>query len=74
MITPRVAIDNPDTVDNIVFMGALDNQTKILEFQTVDLPLRYAEEVLDKNHDGTISVQEASKDLTFERIIRVISL
>lgn len=69
MITPRVAIDNPDTVDNIVLMGVLDNQTKIFEFQTVELPLQYAEEVLDKNQDGTISGQEASDDLTFERII-----
>lgn len=69
MISPRVAIDNPDKVDNIVLMGAVDNQSKILEFQTVGLPLLYAKEVLDKNHDGTLSVLEASRDVTFERIV-----
>ena len=69
MIAPRVVIDSPGRVDNIVLMGAVDNQTKIFEFQTVGLPIRYAEEVLDKNHDGTISEQEASDDLIFERII-----
>jgi hypothetical protein len=50
-------------------MEVVGNQTKIFEFQTVGLPLQYAKEVLDRNHDGTISVQEASEDLTFERII-----
>ena len=69
MIAPRVAIDNPDKVDNIVLMGAVDNQSKILEFQTVALPLLYAKEVLDKNHDGTLSVLEASRDVTFERLV-----
>lgn len=69
MIAPRVAMDNPDKVDNIVLMGAVDNQSKILEFQTVALPLLYAKEVLDKNQDGTLSVREASRDVTFERLV-----
>jgi uncharacterized protein len=69
MIAPRVATDNPDKVDNIVLMGAVDNQSKILEFQTVALPLLYAKEVLDKNHDETLSVLEASRDITFERLV-----
>lgn len=69
MIGTRVAMDNPDKVDNLILMGVVDNQTKIFEYQTIDLPLRYAKEVLDKNHDGTISVREASDDLTFERLI-----
>jgi pimeloyl-ACP methyl ester carboxylesterase len=69
MIAPRVAMDNPDKVDNIVLVGAVDNQSKILEFQTVALPLLYAKEVLDRNHDGTLSVLEASRDITFERLV-----
>lgn len=64
VIAPRLAIDNPGKVDNIVLMGVVDNQTKIFEFQTVGFPIQYAEEVLDKNHDGTISVKEASDDLS----------
>jgi uncharacterized protein len=33
------------------------------------LPLLYAKEVLDKDHNGSLSIQEASKDVTFQSII-----
>jgi uncharacterized protein len=70
VLTPRVAIDNPDKVNNIVLMGTLaQNLTDNLHFQTVTLPLQYAKEVLDKNGNGSLSIQEASKDLIFERLI-----
>jgi uncharacterized protein len=66
VIAPRVAIDNPSKVKNIVFMGAIaQNVSEILDFQTVSLPLLYAKEVLDKNHNGSLSVQEASQDVNF---------
>jgi alpha/beta superfamily hydrolase len=70
LIAPRVAIANPDKVKNIVLMGAVAlNGSEMLDFQTVSLPLLYAKEVLDKDHNGSLSVQEASKDVTFQRII-----
>jgi uncharacterized protein len=70
VISPRVAIDNPSKVRNIVLMGALaQNMSDILYFQTVTLPILYAQKVLDKNHNGLLSVQEASKDVTFQRLI-----
>ena len=70
LIAPRLAIDNPDKVKNIVLMGAVAlNGSEMLDFQTVSLPLLYAKEVLDKDHNGSLSVQEASKDVTFQRII-----
>jgi uncharacterized protein len=70
VIAPRVAIDNPSKVNNIVLMGALaQNMTEILDFQAVSLPLLYAKEVLDKNHNGSLSVQEASKDVNFQAIV-----
>ncbi|MDQ3840074.1 MAG: alpha/beta hydrolase [Thermoproteota archaeon] len=69
-LAPRVAIDNPDKVDNIVLMGTMaQNVTDLLHFQTVELPVQYAEEVLDKNGNGSLSLQEASQDLVFERLI-----
>ena len=37
-------------------------------FQYVYLPLLYAEKVLDHNHNGTISIQEASKDPIFQSL------
>jgi uncharacterized protein len=70
VIAPRVAIDNPSKVKNIVLMGALaQNMSEILDFQTVSLPLLYAKEVLDKNHNGSLSVQEASQDVNFQALI-----
>ena len=69
-ISPRVAIDNPSKVKNIVLMGALaQNMSEILYFQTVILPISYAQKVLDKNHNGLLSLQEASRDVTFHRLI-----
>jgi pimeloyl-ACP methyl ester carboxylesterase len=41
-LAPRVAVDNPDKVNNIVLMGTLaQNMTDILHFQTVTLPFQY---------------------------------
>ena len=69
-ISPIVAIDNPIKVKNIVLMAALaQNMSELLYFQTVTLPISYAQKVLDKNHNGLLSVQEASKDVTFQRLI-----
>ena len=69
-ISPRVAIDNPIKVKNIVLMGILSqNMSELLYYQTVSLPLLYAQKVLDKNHNGLLSLQEASKDVTFQRLI-----
>lgn len=70
ILAPRVAIDNPDIVKNIVLMGAAaQNISEILHYQTVTLPLKYAKEVLDKNGNGSLSLQEASRDLVFDRLI-----
>jgi uncharacterized protein len=66
VITPRVAIDNPDKVNNIVLMGALaESLHEILYLQVVGTPLLYAQKVLDHNHNGLLSVQEASKNPVF---------
>ncbi len=64
IITPRVAIDNPDKVDNIVLMGVLAQKTmgELLYLQDVHTPMQYAKEFLDHNNDGLLSVQEASED------------
>ena len=70
VISPRIAIDNPDKVKNIVLIGAAaQNISEIIDFQLVKLPLLYSKQVLDKNHNGLLSVQEASEDLTFQSFI-----
>lgn len=64
IITPRVAMDNPTKVKNIVLMGtAAQNLVRdILRFQVVDLPLEYAMKVLDRNHTGSISIEQIAND------------
>ena len=70
MIAPRVAIDNPTKVKNIVLMAATaQNESEILYFQIVNLPLLYAEKVLDHNHDGLLSVSEATKNPVFSSMV-----
>jgi pimeloyl-ACP methyl ester carboxylesterase len=69
-IVPRVAIDNPGKVNNIVLMGTLaQNLRDIGYFQGVTLPVLYAQQVLDHNHNGLLSVQEASENPVFTSII-----
>jgi uncharacterized protein len=47
MIAPRVAVDNPTKVKNIVLIGAVaQNPHELVYFQYVYLPLIYAEKVL----------------------------
>ena len=61
-IVPRIAIDNPEKVDNIVLMGAVaQNLRELLYSQTVTKPVLYVQQVLDHNHDGLLSVQEMSE-------------
>jgi pimeloyl-ACP methyl ester carboxylesterase len=76
MITPRVAIDNETTkVKNLVLMGAVaHNLRDLLYYQAVSIPLLYAENVLDHNHDGLLSVSEASKNPTFNNIVENFTL
>jgi uncharacterized protein len=55
MYVTRVAINNPDIVDNIVLMGAV-----VLGFheeayyQALTLPILYTQQILDHNHNGFI--------------------
>jgi pimeloyl-ACP methyl ester carboxylesterase len=64
VITPRVAIDNPTKVKNIILTGTVAQNLirDILRYQVVDLNLEYATQVLDKNHTGLISIQQIPKD------------
>lgn len=69
-IVPRIAINNPNKVDNIVLMGTLaQNLKEIGNHQIMDSAL-YAKEVLDHNHTGLISLKEASKDPVFKSLAR----
>jgi len=69
MYVTRLAINNPDIVDRIVLMGTLAlGFHEEAYYQAVTLPILYAQQVLDHNHNGFISVQEALEDRVFHSI------
>jgi len=69
-IPPRVAVDNPDKVTNIVLMAPVaEKWIDLVYSQEVAYPVRYAESVLDKGHTGQLSVKEASGDPIFQRLV-----
>jgi len=69
MYVTRLAINNPDIVDKIVLMGTLAlGFHEEAYYQAVTLPILYAQQVLDHNHNGFISVQEALEDRVFHSI------
>ena len=74
-VAPRIAVDNPDKVKNVVLMGAIaQNALKDVQYyQEVTAPLLYAERVLDKDHKGLFSVAQASEDPIFQRLINQAS-
>jgi uncharacterized protein len=74
-IVPRVAIDNPDKVKNIVLMGSLaQNLREIGYSQGVSTPILYAQQVLDHNHNGLLSLQEASENPVFSSLVGNLTL
>jgi alpha-beta hydrolase superfamily lysophospholipase len=69
MYVTRLAINNPDIVDNIVLMGTLAfGYYEEAYYQAVTLPILYAQQILDHNHNGFISIQEALEDRVFHSI------
>ena len=68
-IVPRIAINNSDKVDSIVLMGTrAQNFQELGNYQSM-VPVRYAQEVLDHDSNGLISLKEASKDPVFKSLV-----
>ena len=56
-------------------MGALaQNLREIGDFQGVSLTVLFAQQVLDHNHNGLISVQEASENSAFSSLVGNLTL
>jgi uncharacterized protein len=74
-IPPRVAVDNPDKVRNIVLMAPVAEKWRDMIYnQEVAHPVLYAEKVLDRNHDGLLSLSEASKNPVFTTMVGNLTL
>ncbi len=63
IIAPRIAVDDP-SVKNIVLMGTAGRSYyDIKYFKTVDLRVIFANDALDTDHDGLLSIQEVIEGL-----------
>jgi uncharacterized protein len=65
VIVPRVEIDNPTKVKNIIVMGTVAQNLirDVLRFQVEDLSLEYSTKLLDQNHTEMISIQQMQRIL-----------
>ncbi|WP_458720756.1 alpha/beta hydrolase family protein [Candidatus Nitrosocosmicus sp. R] len=73
-IVPRIAINNSDRVDAIVLMGTLAQNLYEIGYGQVMGPVLYAQQVLDHDYNGLISVKEASEDPVFTSLFGNITL
>ena len=70
MLAPRVAVDHPDKVRNIILMGPVANTLpELLYFQIVKNPLDYAEKVLNRNDSGMLTINVVSNDDFFQNLV-----
>jgi len=70
-IVTRLAADNPTTkFDNIILMAPrIENPRDQIYYGFVGFPVEYAKIVLDKNHNGSFSLQEALQDQIFQSMV-----
>ena len=70
-IVARIATNNPTTkFDNIVLMAPrIEKPSEQIYYGLVTFPIEYAKQVLDKNHVGSFSLQEALQDQLFLNMI-----
>ena len=69
-ISTRVAIDNSDKLKNIVLMAPrIQSARDAAYYNLVGLPLEYAKQILDKNHNDSFSLQEESQDQIFQSMV-----
>jgi len=67
---PRVAIENSTNLNTNILLGTLSQSFgDIGSYQALGLPFLYIEKVLHPDHDGLLSVNEASKSPIFSRLI-----
>jgi dienelactone hydrolase len=70
IIVPRVGIDNPTKVKNIVLMGVVaQNLRDIIYFQLVGEPLLFVKQILDGDHDGTLSLSEVASRINGRTVV-----
>ena len=58
LVAPRVAIENNEVKKLVLMAAPAKNLSDIIYFQLVDRPLLYAEQIMDSDHNGLLSIGE----------------
>jgi len=69
LIVPRIAVENPKVSSIVLLSAGAQNLNEIVYFQIVDRSIYYAEDTLDSNHDGLLSVDEVAATFDVENVI-----
>jgi hypothetical protein len=58
IVAPRIALDNKEIKKIVLMSATAENLRDILDFQLITRPLLYADQIMDTNHDGLLSIKE----------------
>jgi alpha-beta hydrolase superfamily lysophospholipase len=68
-IVPRVAAGDPKIMNIVLMSAGAQNLREILYFQLIDRSVSYAQDTLDINHDGLLSLYEVESTLEVKNIL-----
>ena len=58
IVAPRIALENSRVMKIVLMSAPAENLRGLLDFQLMTRPVLYADQVLDTNHDGLLSIKE----------------
>lgn len=58
IVAPRIALENTEVKKVVLMSATAGNLKDIIDFQLITRPLLYADQIIDINHDGMLSIRE----------------
>jgi pimeloyl-ACP methyl ester carboxylesterase len=58
IVAPRIALENIEVKKIVLMSATAENLRDLLDFQLITRPLLYADQIIDTNHDGLLSIKE----------------
>lgn len=64
IVAPRIALENTDVKKLVLMSAPAGNLRDLLDFQLITRPLLYANQIVDTNHDGLLSINEVEATMS----------
>lgn len=58
IVAPRIALENAEVKKLVLMSAPAGNLKDIIDFQLITRPLLYADQIIDTDHDGLLSIRE----------------